>query len=53
MNAPTLDQISAAVIDAFPKLSRPEQRVALALYRLLAEGHPATVEQIAKAGTVS
>ena len=53
MNAPTLDQISTAVIDAFPKLSRPEQRVALALYRLLAKGHPATVEQIAKASTVS
>lgn len=53
MNAPPLDQIANAVIGAFPKLSAPEQRAALALYRLLARGEPVTAEQIAKASEVS
>ena len=53
MNAPALDDIAAAVIDAFPKLSAPEQRVALALYRLLAMGQPVTAEQISGASNVA
>jgi alkylmercury lyase len=53
MTALTLDHIAAAVIDAFPKLSQSEQRVALTLYRLLAKGRPATVEQISMASGIS
>lgn len=52
MSAPSLDQIANAVIDAFPKPSAPEQRVALALYRLLAHGQPVTTEQISEASEV-
>lgn len=48
MSARTLDEIAGAVIDAFPKLSAPEQRAALALYRLLAGGQPVTADQISK-----
>ncbi|MGQ0524996.1 MAG: organomercurial lyase [Betaproteobacteria bacterium] len=36
----TIEDISDAVIAAFPKLTRPEQRVSLATYRLLARGRP-------------
>jgi alkylmercury lyase len=46
MTIPTLDQIADAVINAFPKLSATEQRVSLAVYRLLAEGSPVTAAQI-------
>lgn len=53
MNALAVDRIADTVIDAFPKLSAPEQRVALATYRLLAEGKPPTVEQIAVASGTS
>lgn len=49
MSAPSLDQIASAVIDAFPKLSTSEQRVALALYRLLAQGQPVTAGQLSEA----
>lgn len=52
MSAPSLDQIASAVIDAFPKLSAPEQRAALALYRLLAKGRPVTTEQISEESDV-
>ncbi len=53
MSARTLDQIAGAVIDAFPKLSAPEQRAALALYRLLARGQPVTAEQISETSGIS
>jgi len=53
MNARSLDDIAAAVVDAFPKLSAPEQRVALALYRLLAMGQPVTAEQISGPSNVA
>jgi len=46
---PTLDEISAGVIAAFPKLSAPEQRASLAAYRLLAKGRPIIAEQISAA----
>lgn len=49
MSAPSLDQIATAVIDAFPKLSAPEQRVALALYRLLMNGDPVVPGKISAA----
>lgn len=48
----TIDDIAAAVIDAFPKLSATERRVSLALYRLLARGRPAKAEQISAASGV-
>lgn len=53
MSTLSLDQIAGAVIAAFPKLSSPEQRVSLALYRLLAKGQPATAEHISNASGVS
>lgn len=53
MSVPSLDQIANAVVDAFPKFSAPEQRTALALYRLLAKGQPVTVDQISEASEVS
>lgn len=40
------------VVAAFPKLAAPEQRAALALYRLLAQGHPVAAEQISNASEV-
>jgi alkylmercury lyase len=46
---PSLDDISAAILAAFPKLSEPEQRVGLAVYRLLSQGRPVAVEQISAA----
>ena len=52
MSTPSLDQIASAVISAFPKLSAPEQRAALALYRLLAKGRPVTAEQLSAASAV-
>jgi len=52
VNAPSLDDIANAVIRAFPKLSAPEQRAALALYRLLAKGRPVTAEQLSAASAV-
>jgi alkylmercury lyase len=52
VSTPSLDQIASAVIGAFPKLSAPEQRAALALYRLLAKGRPVTAEQLSAASAV-
>ena len=52
MSAPSLDQIASAVIDAFPKLSAPEQHAALALYRLLAKGRAVTAAQLSAASAV-
>lgn len=53
MSTSSADQIANAVIDAFPKLSAAEQRVALTLYRVLAKGQPVTAEQISAASDVS
>jgi len=36
------------VAAAFPKLSAPEQRIALGLYRLLAEGEPVSSDRLAQ-----
>jgi alkylmercury lyase len=52
MNALSLDQIAHAVVSAFPNLSEQEQRVALALYRLLANGESVNAEQISGASDV-
>lgn len=49
----TLDAIVTAVIDAFPKLSMSEQRVSIALYRLLAQGHPADAKGLSDASGVA
>lgn len=46
---PSLDEISSAVIAAFPKLSGLERRVSLAVYRLLAKGRPVGIQQISAA----
>lgn len=52
MNALSLDQIADAVSSAFPKLSEQEQRVTLAIYRLLGKGHPVTADEISHASGV-
>lgn len=49
---PTLDELVAAVTAASPPLDRPEQRAAVALYRVLAEGHPVSAAALAdRSGT--
>jgi len=40
--------LAQKVADAFPKLSAPEQRIALGLYRLLAEGEPVSSDRLAQ-----
>ena len=40
--------LAQKVADAFPKLSVPEQKIALGLYRLLAEGEPVSPERVAQ-----
>ena len=52
MSVPPLEQIVGAVLDAFPKLSVEEQRVSLAIYRLLAKGQPVAAGQISEASDV-
>ena len=42
----TVEDISRAIIDAFPTLSPEGQRISLSLYRLLAEGHPVSLHQL-------
>jgi alkylmercury lyase len=44
---PDLAQLTATVIDLFPKLNEQEQRLSLHLYRLLAKGVPVSPQQIA------
>lgn len=48
----TLAGIAAAVIQAFPKRSEPEQRVSLALYRPLAQGRPLDAEKLSDASGI-
>jgi len=40
------DEIVRALLDAFPRLSVTEQQVSLALYRLLAKGHPVPMKNL-------
>lgn len=48
-----LDDLSDAVIAAFPKLSEAEQLASLAVYRLLARGWPVTGQEISAASGVA
>ncbi len=41
-------ELAQKVGDAFPKLSAPEQRIAVGLYRLLAEGKPVSPDRVAQ-----
>lgn len=47
VSGPFLDDVAAAIIGAFPKLSPGEQRISFVLYRLLAKGAPVTAQDIA------
>ncbi len=47
MTKPTFDDIVNAVIELFPKLNLTEQRISVALYRLLAKGQPIAREALA------
>lgn len=44
-----LDQLSRHFVKAFPAISRQEQQIALAIYRLLAQGKPVSIAQVANA----
>ena len=48
----TVAELANALADAFPKLDETKQRVALATYRRLAHGAPASLEEIARAAYV-
>jgi len=41
-------EVAQKVAAAFPKLSAPEQKIALGLYRLLAEGEPVSSDRLAQ-----
>src|SRR5262245_1832909 len=43
-----VEDIASAVMSAFPKLSEAEQRMSLALYRLLSYGEPVIPRQISE-----
>ena len=43
----TIDEIAPTILELSPALTRDGRRVALATYRLLADGAPVEVEQIA------
>lgn len=47
VQAPPLDEVFAAIVEAFPKLSTVDQRIAIAVYRLLATGRAAGIQDIA------
>ncbi len=49
----TVEDVIESVIAAFPKLTPPEQRASLAIYRLLALGQPVAPNQIAAESNVS
>jgi alkylmercury lyase len=42
------DSLAQKVASAFPDLSVPEQRIAVGLYRLLAEGEPVSSDRVAQ-----
>jgi alkylmercury lyase len=46
------EKVSAAILALFPPLPETEQRVALTLYRLLAEGGPVSNEALARASGI-
>lgn len=48
-NAPAtaVDRLEPAVRESFPKLDESEQRISLALYRALANGHPVALPRLA------
>ena len=46
---PDLDRLSRIFIDGFPAMNADEQKLALKLYALLAEGRPVAHEQLAQA----
>ncbi len=48
-----LEELAGKIVDAMPKLGQEEQRVAVALYRLLAQGEPVSPTSLAKAVNLS
>ena len=48
-HVPTTDDLKAALASAAPDLGEADQRIAVAVYRLLAEGEPVTAAAIAEA----
>jgi alkylmercury lyase len=46
---PDLDQVSEEIVNALPRLSAADQKLAIKLYRLLAEGKPVSRERLAQA----
>lgn len=48
MRDESLDEVTQAVLGAFPKLSDDEQTASLALYRLLAQGRPVPTVKLAQ-----
>src|SRR5437867_2773180 len=53
MQPSSFEQVSAAILALFPPFSATEERVALTLYRLLAEGGPVSPAALASAAGVS
>ena len=53
MDHTELENVSAAILALFTPLGEPEQRVALTLYRLLAESGPVSTEVLARASGVA
>lgn len=49
----TLEQVSAGILAFFTDLSESEQRISLSLYRLLAEGQPVAMRDLARAAGVT
>ncbi len=48
MTSSATNEVALKVAAAFPQLSAPEQRIALGLYRLLAEGEPVSSDRLAQ-----
>lgn len=48
-----LKELAGKIVDAMPKLGQEEQRVAVALYRLLAQGEPVSPTSLARAVSLS
>ena len=53
LSDPELTQLAGELHDALPPLDPEEQSIAVALYRLLAEGKPVTDERLAQAAEVA
>ena len=53
MDHAEFEKVSAAILALFPPLSELEQRVALTLYRLLAESGPVSTEALARASRIA